>query len=790
MDTAIPPIPPDVDPHVTVPTTLKRPAANAVSGPGTRQKRAKYTSNACTQCKKRKLKCIRYPNEHECQRCITDGVSCVVATTSRGTEIEETNSETQTTMGVRDDADVATGSTNTGYQQLSHQLSLLQQQVASLASSMRELTQPAFHARADSAPLVLPQQQASPVYSTITRRERSSGPREPQFVGPTRSAFSFRIAETSLSRMGVAADLGPPPSAPESAAGSPRRPCSELDPGLGSALLRADSDFDPLLSFSPHEILRLLDVFQEEVDSVYPFLQINELAANIPQILDFVRHPEAGTSQPHINEARQKDAHILKVAIATAIVIEAHGRNAQSTELVDSVESRSNMISRVNVDLKEVQTAMMLSIYYFHADEELLAWRVIGSAARGALEMGLHRKQSLMDNFRDADARNLAIRVFWCIYALDRRWTFGTSLSFALHDRDMDPELPEPGEDFQYLRCMVAYGRLCSKVWEVLPPFGSPSNYIPKETVTFLDFVAQNWLASIPQDLQLRHPRLGLAPCMQPRVLQRLRALLYLRGNHIRILIHRHHVLSTTAVEADMQAARNVVDIAQDSLAVLVHLNESSDIYARQQSAFNYFLVSALAVVVLAVCHAPATFADKCREPFLAALELVKNFSRQGSSSRRLWKSMRGLVPRVKSLGQLRPPHEAGGGEGGQGQRRQKQQERQQTTEEARATATTACRNGEAIVEQPTASSGADGQQWNDMWAAMEQPQDQSPCLSNSVPDALHMSVDLMNLFNSFGMPPSATDMTLGNEAFGSDYEPGVPIGDVGEISRRFQGLI
>lgn len=84
------------------------------------------------------------------------------------------------------------------------------------------------------------------------------------------------------------------------------------------------------------------------------------------------------------------------------------------------------------------------SIYYFHSDEELLAWRIIGTAARGALEMGLHRKQSLLDNFADVVTRNLATRVFWCIYALDRRWTFGMSLSFALHDRDIDPELPEP----------------------------------------------------------------------------------------------------------------------------------------------------------------------------------------------------------------------------------------------------------------------------------------------------------------------------------------------------------
>ncbi|KAM0363160.1 hypothetical protein ACHAPK_002459 [Fusarium culmorum] len=55
----------------------------------------------------------------------------------------------------------------------------------------------------------------------------------------------------------------------------------------------------------------------------------------------------------------------------------------------------------------------MLSIYYFHSGEELLAWRTIGIAAREALEMGLHRKRSLLDNFKDTDSRRLATRVFW-----------------------------------------------------------------------------------------------------------------------------------------------------------------------------------------------------------------------------------------------------------------------------------------------------------------------------------------------------------------------------------------
>jgi len=60
------------------------------------------------------------------------------------------------------------------------------------------------------------------------------------------------------------------------------------------------------------------------------------------------------------------------------------------------------------------------------------------------MEMGLHHRISLQDNFPDAKMRELAIRVFWCTYALDRRWSFGTSLSFALNDKDIDSDLPEP----------------------------------------------------------------------------------------------------------------------------------------------------------------------------------------------------------------------------------------------------------------------------------------------------------------------------------------------------------
>lgn len=378
--------------------------------------------------------------------------------------------------------------------------------------------------------------------------------------------------------------------------------------------------------------------------------------------------------------------------------------------------------------------------------------------------MGLHRKQSLLDNFKDAEERKLAVQVFWVVYEMDRRWSFGTSLSFALNDRDIDTQLPEPGKAYPYLKGMVAYARLCSRVWESLPPYGSPLQTIPKETEDYLDFITSNWLLSIPQELQFRHPRLGLAPKSQPRLLHRLRTLLYLRGNHMRTLIHRHHVLTPDNIKADLQSARLVVDIAKDSIQVLVHLNETSDIYARQQSVYHYYLLSALAVLLLAVCHAPSMFAEASREWFVSAVELVKGFSRHGTASRRLWKSIKGLLPVVKSLGMH--------GEAG-------------------------VQSGNPTLKEATESSTANGMQQSlqldptatevpNMWNGGEFNFDTD---LGSMPDVFNIGDELIDLYDAFGTA-ATTQPVQPNPSADNFGEQGLSVWEIGEISRHFQGLL
>lgn len=83
-------------------------------------------------------------------------------------------------------------------------------------------------------------------------------------------------------------------------------------------------------------------------------------------------------------------------------------------------------------------------MYHFHVDEEGLAWRVVGQAARMCVELGLHRRESLFKVVPDEKERGDVVKLIWSIYVLDRRWSFGTGLPFALQDADIDPNLPEP----------------------------------------------------------------------------------------------------------------------------------------------------------------------------------------------------------------------------------------------------------------------------------------------------------------------------------------------------------
>jgi len=278
-----------------------------------------------------------------------------------------------------------------------------------------------------------------------------------------------------------------------------------------------------------------------------------------------------------------------------------------------------------------------------------LAWRLIGQVARMCIELGLHRRDSFFKSITDEEERSSVLRLFWSIYVLDRRWSFGTGMPFALQDADIDPNLPEPEMKLPYLNVMIAYSRIGSKVWRSISSYSptlSPSLNI--EEIGYLDYQILQWQKSIPPELQLPTTN---SPQTSSRAIHRLQILLYLRTNQMRILIYRPVLHSASSIQENISYANTVIELAKDTIRALTHLNQTTDIYRAQQVCFNYFLISALAVIFLASSHAPVHFSAICRDEFYMALDLVKGFSNKSWVSKRLWKTIKGLKEVGPKLG-------------------------------------------------------------------------------------------------------------------------------------------
>ncbi|OAA74151.1 Casein kinase II, regulatory subunit [Cordyceps fumosorosea ARSEF 2679] len=800
----------------------KRTAPTEAAESAPRMKRGKYTSLACNECKRRKLKCLPTADGDSCERCINRKLLCIFAVNSpKGDKKRDEGNQIQI---------------------LGDELAHVRQELANLSQAVFELRQ---HRSPHAAGLITsagtdPVSTRSP--SSVTR---DAVPKHPQFVGPTRAAYGLMIAERSLTRMGIpdspSSPSGSGPSSPEAQPPLPPTPQQlqkhQQRQSTDLAVPTAPPDVEFWAQCTPAEAARLMGVFEEEVESVYPYIDILELAARSEQILRILRQPELLEDEALAGSSTGRpltvtDIDLAKVAIAVGVATEARGKNDLCVAIAASIEQHTARISQTEVSLRGIQLLISLSIYYFHSDDELLAWRTIGVAAREALEMGLHRKRSLYDNFSDPASRQRALRVFCCCYILDRRWSFGTSLSFALVDSDIDPSLMELELDSPYLKCMVGYARLCSKLWEAIPPFGSPNQSIPHELAYALDASAQEWLDSIPPHLQMRHYPRGAAANgnggnngaggsgnnaaggpytstmrtqqQQPRVLHRLRALLYLRGNLTRISIYQHHLISPAAVAADPDRARVAVDLARDTVQVLVHLHATSDIYSRQQNAFNYFLASAFAVISLALCHAPHLFAAPCTQSFMDAAGLVKGFSRHSMASKRLWKSIRGLSPRLKSLGVGANTKEQQQQQQ-QHQQQQHQHSQQQQVGPGRGAVATGVDPGQARWRgpygqmynagdarqqvsgggQPSQAAGADNM-WN-YNVNPAAPGGQVLSGSGNAEPLPGMNPDILSLFDSLG-----DDAMFSSGSFDPSVYGGMETdGEGGDISRLFlQGLM
>ncbi|KAF2746438.1 hypothetical protein M011DRAFT_445229 [Sporormia fimetaria CBS 119925] len=602
--------------------------------PQPRSKRNRYISIACNECKRRKIKCN---GQTPCERCGNLSLDCLYAPNccNNFKDSEE-------------------------FKKMSTQIATLQEQVEQLFANMNSLRDghslssmgTPFDAPDYLRPLSTIQTPTVPPSS----RERSAGyPKHRRFHGPTSIAFNLGVAKTSLRTMGITAAEEPEDDAGNSPEGSPvGTPPSALVPA--GQMLHADKD--PIWSMDKAKAARLVRFWHEEMGMMYPFMDIEDMVGYSDNLFTFMeaaqRHGLVQGGRPGADAILDPRTTNLKLIIAIGLICETNGRNPLGEKLFSSVQSLVEQTIMRPADVDSICMLVLAAMYHFHVDDEAFAWRLIGIAARHCLELGLHRRETYDTIFQDAKERAGAVKLFWSVYVLDRRWSFGMGMPFVLQEADIDQNLPRPAtntpqeDDNPYLNAMISFSNIASMVWRTIANVDPSQRPINKDELDHFNAEVLNWYHSVPESLKYRHPDPGRGRHLPPRGLHRLQVALYLRRNQMRILIYRPVLHSATSILRYRDYAQTVVDIAKDTIRTLTHVNQTSDLYRTQQMMLNYFLTSALAAVFLAAAHAPAEFSQQCREEFYMALELVRHLSASSYVSKRLWKT-------IKSLKELGP---------------------------------------------------------------------------------------------------------------------------------------
>ncbi|CAK7213544.1 hypothetical protein SCUCBS95973_001829 [Sporothrix curviconia] len=604
-----------------------------------RSKRNRYISIACNECKRRKIKCN---GETPCQRCGNLNLACLYSPNCCSSSFKDSDE----------------------FKSMTDKIHSLEEQLESLAQNVNVLRQE----QQRLAPL---QDRILPIPSvTVSPSPSSSIPslhkpelapiRQPHaFRGPTSMAFTVDVAKNTLHNMGYSGDTQEDsvsgPALGETPRTSPVLPPATIHPM--SNLSRSSSNHapsDPLWEFDRDEMVRICRVHEDEVGIMYPVYDINDVIAHAQHMSTLMESSRKSGYMPADFDELMIDIRTLtlKIIMCCGLTVEEHGHSEKAIRIYDSIQPivDKKLMSEPS-DLANLPFLALVAGYRFLANDEILAWRVMGQVARHCLEQGLHRREGV-DKITNEQQRRNAINTFWSAYVLDRRWSFGTGLPYVMHDDKIDPNLPLP-IDYPYLEAMITYSRLGAKIWSLVD-FFEPAiiRDLKREEFESLDREILQWYDTVPERIRISNLDRELPlPSTPSYNIERLQIWTRLRLNQIRIWLHTPVLHSASSINKNMEQAQKVVDLAKDTIRYLSRLNNSSNLYRRIQVFYHQFLTSAIAVLFLASTHQPVQFSADCREEFYMAMNLVKDMSAKSWVSQRLWRTIRSLKAYAPRLG-------------------------------------------------------------------------------------------------------------------------------------------
>lgn len=236
------------------------------------------------------------------------------------------------------------------------QLQTLQREMRTLSARLREL-------ESEASPTASSKLSVSGIVEGGGLNRILNAPKSPTYVGPTSAEFGLgrprpsshhdtpidNIDENDDEDLDSStAGLSPAPTVDD-------RECAI--PGASG---------DPLRGLGLEEILRLVQVYEDTVGIMYPCV---DLASVRTYVVEFhhTYHPAIDrTSGPTPAPSDQdwfhaRDIQVLKILLATALLVESHGRSERAAQLADSVEDRfASRLKIAEVDMKETLILTLL----------------------------------------------------------------------------------------------------------------------------------------------------------------------------------------------------------------------------------------------------------------------------------------------------------------------------------------------------------------------------------------------------------------------------------------------
>ncbi|KAL9473239.1 hypothetical protein ACSS6W_007619 [Trichoderma asperelloides] len=412
----------------------------------------------------------------------------------------------------------------------------------------------------------------------------------------------------------------------------------------GNALAYVDND----------RWLNIIALYEEEIGIQYPFLNLDELRRQITE--GDVRNTKDDSSRqpapPPGGKASRIQIENIAIHVLAIISIFADARtieiaNPWVEEVYAGTVARTQLDSTVNA--ADLCLLILATIFFFLSDREVLAWRGIGNVLRLLQENSSRNSGdlSLQDGGQIAAAGEM---LYWCVYTLDRRWSFGTELPFAVHDTEIDRHPMLEGDSLStcYVMSMVSYCRISSDVrkWLLEPITGSASDM----TRDFLDFRVVQWKRNLPANLQYDTTK-KYDPSRDNRGEYRICLLLHLRANQMRIIVHRTSANRLGSNSLDPSTVNVLADVSHDTIRTLVCLADETDIYHAQHKTFNHFLESALSSMLLVLGSInDDTNRASCLQDAFDAVELIQRLSLTSPVSQRLLERLHNIHEAMDSF--------------------------------------------------------------------------------------------------------------------------------------------